>query len=311
MKPRSAGHLHVGRHRESAFRHITMAPKYIIALGLLLDIIGVCLLTIALISGRKGRLNDLRESMVRTTKIWDTHLEEIEQRLKPAYTQDGYALLAEDATHSRETARTQGRCAMKPRSAGYVQRWASKVMHHFVRFHVLPSVPSRLPAVAPVSARRVVPSLRSRCVRRRLAFSAFAWRRAVLLWRQRFYPFRGRKLRRPLAATVTLRLSAVRCRSVALAVALVRRVSSSARRGRRIASADFHSTGVACGGGGFVSRRHRGSSALALARFLGAPRVQPRGPTRRSTPFPSVTGRCAIKPRSAGHLARSAQETRH
>jgi hypothetical protein len=84
-----------------------MAPKYIIALGLLLDIIGVCLLTIALISGRKGRLNDLRESMVRTTKIWDTHLEEIEQRLKPAYTQDGYALLAEDATHSRETARTQ------------------------------------------------------------------------------------------------------------------------------------------------------------------------------------------------------------
>jgi hypothetical protein len=93
-------------------------------------------------------------------------------------------------------------------------------MHHFVRFHVLPSVPSRLPAVAPVSARRVVPSLRSRCVRRRLAFSAFAWRRAVLLWRQRFYPFRGRKLRRPLAATVTLRLSAVRCRSVALRVSL-------------------------------------------------------------------------------------------
>ena len=34
----------------------------------------------------------------------------------------------------------------------------------------------------------------------------------------------------------------------AAGVALVRRVSSSARRGRRIASADFHSTGVACGG---------------------------------------------------------------
>jgi hypothetical protein len=202
---------------------------------------------------------------------------------------------------------------MKPRSAGYVRRWASKVMHHFVRFHVLPSVPSRLPAVAPVSARRVVPSLRSRCVRRRLAFSAFAWRRAVLLWRQRFYPFHGRKLRLSLAVTA-------RCDSFgrplslgrAAGVALVRRVSSSARRGRRIASADFHSTGVACGGGGFVSRRHRGSSALALARFLGAPRVQPRGPTRRSTPFPSVTGRCAIKPRSAGHLARwGAESMRH
>ena len=85
---------------------------------------------------------------------------------------------------------------------------------------------------------------------------------------------------------------------------LVAYVRGCAKSGHRIASADFHSTGVACGGSGFVSRSHRGSSALALARFLGAPRVQPRGPTRRSTPFPSVTGRCAIKPRSAGHLAR-------
>jgi hypothetical protein len=93
---------------------------------------------------------------------------------------------------------------------------------------------------------------------------------------------------------------------------LVAYVRGCAKSGHRIASADFHSTGVACGGGGFVSRRHRGSSALALARFLGAPRVQPRGPTRRSTPFPSVTGRCAIKPRSAGHLARwGAESMRH
>ncbi len=38
-------------------------------------------------------------------------------------------------------------------------RWASKVMRHFVRSHVLPSVTSRLPAVAPVSARHVVPSV--------------------------------------------------------------------------------------------------------------------------------------------------------
>lgn len=35
-------------------------------------------------------------------------------------------------------------------------------------------------------------------------------------------------------------------------VALVRPFLSSARRGRRGASADFHSTGVACAGGGFA-----------------------------------------------------------
>ena len=87
-------------------------------------------------------------------------------------------------------------------------------------------------------------------------------------------------------------------------VAVAGRVSSLPHCGRRIASADFHSTGVASSSGGFVSRFHRGSSALAPARSACALHVQPRGPTRRSTPVPSVTGRCAMKPRSAGHLAR-------
>ncbi len=195
--------------------------------------------------------------------------------------------------------------AQKAAQAGEFKRWASKVMHHFVRFHVLPSVPSRLPAVASVSARRAVPSLL-------LAVRAAAAR--VLCFRLAsggpFVAPAVLPVSRPqasaspgsngYAATLGRPLSLGR----AAGVALVRRVSSSARRGRRVASADFHSTGVACGVGGFVSRRHCGSSALALARFLGAPRVQPRGPTRRSTPFPSVTGRFAMKPRSAGHLAR-------
>ena len=79
-------------------------------------------------------------------------------------------------------------------------------------------------------------------------------------------------------------------------------VRGCAKSGHRIASADFHSTRVACGGNGFVSRHHSRPSALALARSACALHVQPRGPTRRSTPFPSVTGRCAMKPRSAGHF---------
>ena len=194
---------------------------------------------------------------------------------------------------------------MKLRSAGYVRRWASKVMHHFVRFHVLPSVPSRLPAVASVSARRAVPSLllavraaAARVFCFRLASGGPFVAPAVLpVSRSQASASPGRNR---YAAALGRPLSLGR----AGRAACVRRVSSSARRGRRIASADFHSTGVACGGSGFVFRHHRGSSALALARFLGAPRVQPRGPTRRSTPFPSVTGRCAIKPRRAGHLAR-------
>ena len=182
-------------------------------------------------------------------------------------------------------------------------------MHHFVRFHVLSSVPSRLPAVVPVSGCRAVPSLA-------LAVRALVAR--VLCFRLAS----GGPFVAPAFLPVSPpQASAVPgCHGAALAfgrplslgraagVALVRRFSSSARRGRRIASADFHSTGVACGGSGFVFRHHRGSSALALARFLGAPCAQPRGPTRRSTPFPSVTGRCAIKPRSAGHLQRSASQ---
>ncbi len=194
---------------------------------------------------------------------------------------------------------------MKPRSAGYVRRWASKVMHHFVRSHVLPSVPSRLPAVPSVSAHRVVPSLA-------LAVCAAA-ARALCFRLASGGPFVAPAhvpVSRPSALVVPggqgYAASLGRPLSLGRAggVALVRRVSSSARRGRRIASADFYSTGVACGGGGFVSRRCVAASARALARSACASRVQPRGPTRRSTPFASLSGRCAMKPRSAGHLQR-------
>ena len=39
--------------------------------------------------------------------------------------------------------------------------------------------------------------------------------------------------------------------------------------------------------------------------LLSEERRPNRGPTRRSTPFASLSGRSAMKPRSAGHLERS------
>jgi hypothetical protein len=81
-------------------------------------------------------------------------------------------------------------------------------------------------------------------------------------------------------------------------VALVRRVPSSPRRGRRSASADSCATGVACGGGGFVSRFRSAPSPLAPAR------IPPALPVTRSAPTPPSTGRAAIKPRRAGYVER-------
>jgi hypothetical protein len=75
--------------------------------------------------------------------------------------------------------------------------------------------------------------------------------------------------------------------------ACVRRVYSSARRGRRIASADFSPTASACCLGSF------GRRALGVTVVEALAPVQPlRGPTLRSR------GRCAIKPRSAPELGR-------
>jgi hypothetical protein len=120
---------------------------------------------------------------------------------------------ASPVNRSAPTHRSRGRCAMKPRSAPELKRWA--------------------PPQAPAS-----PGSHG---------TAFAFGRPLSLGR-------------------------------ATGVALVRRVSSSARRGRRIASADFHSTGVACGVGGFVSRGHCAATAPALSRIFGALCVQPSRP---------------------------------
>jgi hypothetical protein len=53
-----------------------------------------------------------------------------------------------------------------------------------------------------------------------------------------------------------------------------------------------------------VSVSHRGAVLQLVApRFVGS-----AAPTHRSTPFASLSGRCAIKPRSAGHLKRWASQ---
>ena len=83
-------------------------------------------------------------------------------------------------------------------------------------------------------------------------------------------------------------------------VTRIRRVPSSAHRGRRIASADSCATRVGCDGRAFASRIRIAHSALALAP------VVPASPVNRSAPTHRSRGRCAMKPRSAPELKRSA-----
>ncbi len=144
---------------------------------------------------------------------------------------------------------------MKPRSAGYVRRWASKVMHHFVRSHVLSSMPSRLPAVVRVSVHRVVPAVA--LAMRALVARVLCFRLAPVgpFVTPAFVPALP-----PQASAVpgANGYAGVLGRPLSLGRAgrspCVRRVSSSARRGRRLTSADSHLTGVACNGSGYVSR---------------------------------------------------------
>jgi hypothetical protein len=78
-----------------------------------------------------------------------------------------------------------------------------------------------------------------------------------------------------------------------------------ALRGRRVTSADFSCGAVSFRVGalsqGLVPRGFPARVAGQLSCGGGA---VVRGPTLRSTSLPSVAGRCAIKPRSAGYLER-------
>jgi hypothetical protein len=83
-------------------------------------------------------------------------------------------------------------------------------------------------------------------------------------------------------------------------IALARRGRSSAPCGRRVASADSCATRVVCEGRAFASRFSIAHSALAPVRVVAA------SPVNRSAPTTPSTGRCAIKPRSAGYVERYA-----
>lgn len=156
-------------------------------------------------------------------------------------------------------------------------------MRHFTPSHHLPSVLLRVPLVSLVSTVRIVPSLplsvraaaaRVPCLRLASGgpFVAPALVPALPPQASAWSGSRGYRVAftRPLSLGRAVR------------VTLVRRVSSSARRGRRSASANFHATGVACGGGGFACVGRGAASALALARIPPASRVNRSGPTHRS-----------------------------
>ncbi len=178
-------------------------------------------------------------------------------------------------------------------------RWGAQGMRQFAPSHLQPLALSPMRLVLPVSRESSVPS-----------FSCAPWFAAACAPWWRSLPGAPVKAAEFVAAS---RGSASGChrangsvtsfgRPLLLGrlarVAQSRRVPSSAHRGRRIASADSCATGVACGGGGFVSRFRSALSALASAR------IQPALPVNPSAPTPPSTGRAAIKPRRAGYVER-------
>jgi hypothetical protein len=203
-----------------------------------------------------------------------------------------------------------GRCAMKPRSAGHLQRWGAQGMRHFASSHLQPLALSPMRLVLPVGKVSAVPSFAN--TRRFATARAFCW--CPLRVAPVEAPACVRASRGPTSANVGGHGSVVSVGRPLLlgrfaCVTQIRRVLSSPHRGRRIASADSCATRVACGGFAFGSRIRIAHAAPALSPVVPASLVNGSAPTRRSTPFPSVTGRCAMKPRSAGHLQRWARNT--
>ena len=184
-------------------------------------------------------------------------------------------------------------------------RWGAQGMRQFAPSHLQPLALSPMRLVLPVRKVSALPSFAN--TRRFAAACASFWH--LLRVAPIECPVQVRASRGHTSACVLGRGSVASVGRPLLlgrlaGVTQVRRVPSSAHRGRRIASADSCATRVACGGGDFAPRIQVASSALALARVVPVSPVNRSAPTRRSTPFPSVTGRCAIKLRSAGHLKR-------
>jgi hypothetical protein len=250
-----------------------------------------------------------------------------------------------------------GRCAMKPRSAGHLERWGSPSVRHIVfgqhKFsrgafaasgaysspcrqrrlsvpsawngHALALSIAAFGSRLPLRRRGVLSPLSSPCRQRRLsvpahstadaaALPAVASRTSALLgWKEKPVSFgcapEGAKsgwcaAHRPFESLCRTddRMKITGCRRVTQSRCSILAV----RRGRRIVSADSSPFAVACGGGArsraFVPHGFPGGVAAQVSGCSVAASV--RGPTLRSTPFASLSGRCAMKPRSAGHLER-------
>ena len=188
---------------------------------------------------------------------------------------------------------------MKPRSAPELKRWGAESMRHFASSHIQPFALSPMRLVLPVRKVSAVPSFPR--TRRFASACASCWR-----------PLRGASLE----ASAQVRASRGQTSACVVGrgaiasvgrplllgrlarVTQIRRVPSSAHRGRRIASADSCATRVACGGFAFAS-------CIRIAHSAPAPApVVPASPVNRSAPTHRSRGRCAMKPRSAPELKR-------
>jgi len=63
------------------------------------------MLPTAIVSGRKGRLNDLKNTMKNTIDLWDNMLSRYERDIKPSYPEDTYAEITGEIKGKRESAR--------------------------------------------------------------------------------------------------------------------------------------------------------------------------------------------------------------
>jgi hypothetical protein len=199
------------------------------------------------------------------------------------------------------TLRSRGRAAMKPRRAPELGRWGAESMRHFASSHIQPLALSSEHLVLPVRKVSAVPSFPS--TRRFAAASASCWRPrrgAPLEASAQVRPSRGQTSACVVGRGAIASVGRPLLRGRLARVTQIRRVPSSAHRGRRIASADSCATRVGCGGFAFASRIRIAHSALALAP------VVPASPVNRSAPTHRSRGRCAMKPRSAPELKRYA-----
>ena len=163
-------------------------------------------------------------------------------------------------------------------------RWGAESMRHFASSHIQPFALSPMRLVLPVRKVGALPSLPH--TRRFATACASCWRPRRVAPVEA--PAQVRASRGHTSACVLGRGSVASVGRPLLlgrlaGVTQVRRVPSSAHRGRRIASADSCATRVACDGRAFASRIRIAHSAPAPAHVVPASPVNRSAPTHRSS----------------------------